>query len=233
MPPTKRIARRPIEDDDDQVESPAEAPKTRPQQASNAALRAGWTGSQQVMDSTSSWAQAFIPEEKAMVIKFLDDEPYVGYRRHWVERTTQAGKSNRSYTCLQSFNEDCPLCEAGDKAQAVSSFNVAVIGDDGVPSLKSWDVGPKIFNILKGYANDPKIAPLTRGYFLVSKTGKKGSVNHNVTPIKASALEEDYDITPPEHDELDRVGKYDRDIIDHPTAKSLREIAAEFADDYE
>ena len=246
MPPTKRVAR-PVYDEEPVEEAPngeeAEAEEAPPaprmrqpnkQEASpNAELRGGWSGSQQVMDSTSSFAQAFIPQEKADVIKFLDDQPYAAYRRHWIRRMTAAGESNRSYTCLLSIDKDCPLCEAGDKAQAVSAFNVALIGDDGVPTLKSWDVGPKIFNILKGYANDPKIAPLTRGYFLVSKTGKKGSVNHNISSVKASALEEDYDITPPDKDTLDRLGRYDKDIIDLPSVKTLKEIAAEFADEYE
>src|SRR5262245_57831592 len=95
MPPTKRIARRP-EPEDEYDEEPAEpveedeaaTPRMRqPAKSGHPELRGGWTASDQVMQSTSSWAQAFIPQEKAEVIKFLDDEPYVGYRRHWVERT--------------------------------------------------------------------------------------------------------------------------------------------------
>ena len=196
-------------------------------------LRSGFTGAQDTMDSTSSFAQAFKPEEKAVFIKFLDDEPYVSYRRHWVDRVgADRQKITRSYTCLRSFKRECPLCEAGDRAQAVAAFNIAIVGDDGVVSLKSWDVGPKIFNILKGYANDPKIAPLTQGFFLVSRTGKKGSVNHNVTPVKASALEEDYDIPVPSKEDLAALEKYDADIVDVPQAKTLQEIAEEMADEY-
>jgi hypothetical protein len=195
-------------------------------------LREGWSAAQDVMDSTSSFANALKPEEKSKVVKFLDAEPYVNYRRHWIERATPQGKSTRSYTCLKSFGKDCPLCDAGDRAQAVSAFNVAEVGDDGVVSLKSWDVGPKIFNILKGYANDPKIAPLTRGFFLVSRTGKKGSVNHQVIPVKATALEEDYDIPVPTQADFDRLEKYTKDIVEVPTRKSLDEIALEIADDY-
>lgn len=196
-------------------------------------LRSGWSAAQDVMDSTSSFAQALKPEEKAVVIKFLEDEPYVNYRRHWIERTNaNRERSVRSYSCLRSFKRECPLCEAGDKAQAVSAFNVALVGDDGVVSIKSWDVGPKIYNILKGYANDPKIAPLTRGYFLVSRTGKKGSVNHQVIPVKPSALEEDYDIPAPSKEDLDRLERYTRDVVEVPSRKTLDEIAAEFSDDY-
>jgi hypothetical protein len=238
MPAPKKRAVRPVaatakDDEDDVAESSAARKKGAPAIKPSDFLRAGFTGAQETMDSTSSFAQAFKPEEKAMVIKFLDDEPYVSYRRHWVERMgPDRKKITRSYTCLRSFKKECPLCEAGDRAQAVAAFNIAIVGDDSVVSLKSWDVGPKIYNILKGYANDPKIAPLTRGYFLVSRTGTKGSVNHNVTPVKPSALEEDYDITPPPKEDFDALEKYDADIIDVPTSKTMQEIAAEIADEY-
>ena len=237
--PSKRTVRRmpaaprpPEADEDDSGED--EAPRSRKGKPQNTQeeLREGWSAAQEVMDSTSSFANALKPEEKSKVIKFLDGEPYVNYRRHWIERSTPTGKSTRSYTCLKSFGKECPLCDAGDRAQAVSAFNVAEIGDDGVVSLKSWDVGPKIFNILKGYANDPKIAPLTRGFFLVSRTGKKGSVNHQVIPVKATALEEDYDIPVPDQAAFDRLEKYNKEIVEVPTRKTLDEIALEIADDY-
>jgi hypothetical protein len=222
-----------VVEDDEETGEEEEAPRRgrKPQNVTDE-LREGWSAAQDVMDSTSSFANALKPEEKSKVVKFLDGEPYVNYRRHWIERATPQGKSTRSYTCLKSFGRDCPLCEAGDRPQAVSAFNVAEVGDDGVVSLKSWDVGPKIFNILKGYANDPKIAPLTRGFFLVSRTGKKGSVNHQVIPVKGSALEEDYDIPVPDQDAFDRLEKYTKEIVEVPTRKTLQDIADEIADDY-
>jgi hypothetical protein len=223
---------RPSEDDEeDEAEAESRSHRRSPKNEVEE-LRGGWSAAQDTMDSTSSFAQALKPEEKSQVIKFLQDDPYVNYRRHWIERSTPQGKNTRSYTCLRSFGKDCPLCEVGDRAQAVAAFNVALIGDDGVVSLKSWDVGPKIFNILKGYANDPKIAPLTRGFFLVSRTGKKGTVNHQVIPVKPSALEEDYDIPVPDKAAFDRLEKYEKDIVEVPTRKTLDEVAQEIADDY-
>jgi hypothetical protein len=236
--PEKRTVRRmpapPRNDVEDEETNGDEAPKPRRNVRSDdsEALRGGWSAADDTMASTSSFAQALKPEEKSKVIKFLDNEPYVNYRRHWIERTGPQGKSTRSYTCLKSFDRDCPLCEAGDRPQAVSAFNVAEVGDDGVVSLKSWDVGPKIYNILKSYANDPKIAPLTRGFFLVSRSGKKGTVNHQVTPVKANSLEEDYDIPAPDQAALDRLEKYTKDIVEVPTRKTLDEIALEIADEY-
>lgn len=196
-------------------------------------IRGGWTEGQKQMDSTSSFAQTLKLEEKSVVIKFLDDTPYANFRRHWVERSTKEGKTIRAYTCLQTVNKECPLCEVGDRAQAVAAFNVAVVGDDGQVLLKSWDCGPRLFNVLKAYANDPKIGPLTRGFFVVSKTGKRGTTQHNVSPVRPASLEEDYDIAPPQQSEFDALEKYTPSIVEIPQSKTLRELAEEIADEYE
>jgi hypothetical protein len=224
----------PVEDDDEDDEPPtpkktgAKAPSSGADQ-----IRGGWTDAQRQMDSTSSFAQSLKLEEKAVVIKFLEDTSYANFRRHWVDRTTKDGKTTRAYTCLQTVGKNCPLCEIGDRAQAVAAFNVALIGDDGQVLIKSWDVGPRLYNVLKGYANDPKIGPLSRGYFLVSKTGKKGTVQHNVSSVSRTALRDDYDIEPPEQYELDALTKYTPEIVEIPLPKDIRELAEELAAEYD
>ena len=187
------------------------------------------------MASTSSYAQTLKLEEKAQVIKFLEDTPYANFRRHWVERTTKDGKSIRAYGCPKTVGKECPLCEAGDRPQAVSAFNIVIVGDDDNLVLKSWDVGPRLFAVLKGYANDPKIGPLTKGFFIASRTGKRGTTQHNVAPVSRTALEEDYDITPPSKDDLEKMAKdkYTPAIVEIAKAKDLRELAEEMNDEYE
>ena len=212
----------PVEDDDD--DEPV-SPGTQ--------IRGGWTEGQKQMDSTSSFAQTLKLEEKTQVVKFLDDTPYANFRRHWIERSAKEGKTLRAYTCLQTFNRDCPLCEVGDRPQAVAAFNIAVVGDDGQVMLKSWDCGPRLFNVLKGYANDPKIAPLTKGFFIASKTGKRGTVQHNVSPVSRSALEEDFDVEPPAQADLDGLTRYTPDVVEVPKLSTLKELAEELADEYE
>lgn len=244
----KRLVRRPVTQDRDADNGERKAPSKRGGQprhrqedddddvgevsTEDSEIRGGWSAGQQVMNSTSSFAAAFIPEEKSQIIKFMEDQPYSNYTRHWIERSGPTGRTRRSYNCLGNWKKDCPLCEAGDKPQAVSAFNVALIGDDGVPTILSWDCGPKIFNVLKGYANDPKVAPLTKGFFLVSRTGKKGTVNHQITPVKAHSLEEDYEITPPTQRELDRLKLWGPDIVQPPKRSELEEVAEEIADEY-
>lgn len=253
MAPTKRaVRRRPREDDEVEEEQPRRSrsrddeeeddesgdsdASRRKRPAKEATIRDGWTGSEQVIDSTSSYAQAFKLSEDSTVVAFLEEKPYAGYARHWIERTQvddkgKARKVNRPYTCLDSVGlGDCPVCEAGDKPQAVSSFNIAVIGDDGVPTLKSWDAGAKLFRIFKQYHNDPKVGPLTKGFYLVSRSGTGGSTNYQVNPVRRSALLEDYNVEPPSQDELDELDRYDKEIIQIPTRKEMNEIAAELAD---
>lgn len=197
-------------------------------------FRGGWTAGKQQAEATSDYAQAFKPESSTQIIKFLEDAPYVNYRRHWVERTGATGKTKRPYVCPQTVGKRCPLCDIGEKPQAVSSFNVALIGDDGVPVLKTWDVGVKLFNVLAGYHDDPKVGPLTRGYFAVSQTaakGKNGTAQTNVNPVKPSALQEDWSVVPPSDNELKAIGLYDADVVRLPKKGDLEEIAAELAND--
>lgn len=239
MPPTKRVAKRvasttprpdpdpePEDDDAEPQGNGDDAPKMK------SPLRPGsWGGAQQVMDSTSSYAQAFRPGERIDAIKFLQDSPYTAFRRHWHESIGQDGQRMvRAYTCALSYDSDCPLCEAGNKPQAVSAFNVALLDENGGVSLKSWDVGARIFNVLKSYANDPKIGPLTRGYFVVSKSGKKQNTQYNIIPVKESSLTEDYGFTPPSEEDLRRLVLYTVDIVEITPKSKLRELAAEMAD---
>jgi len=196
-------------------------------------IRRGHSAARQVADSTSSFAQAFRLTEQVQVIKFLEDDPYANFTRHWIDRKSPTGVVRRSFTCYKNFRRECPLCEVGDKASSVSAYNIAVIGDDGVPILKTWDCGPKILNIIENYARDPKVAPLSRGFFLASKSGKQGTVNYQIVPIKAHSLSDDYDIDAPSPEELKAIGLYDMDsAVQVPKLKDLQDLAAEIADEY-
>lgn len=217
----------PAEDEDDKDAMPVSG------------IRGGWSAGKQTMDATSDFAQAFKPEANMQIIKFLDDVPYANFRRHWVERTGPQGSYKRPYVCPQTVGKECPLCKAGDKVQGVSSFNVALIGDDGVCTLRTWDMGVKLFNVVANYHADPKIGPLTKGYFGVSQTGggqgarRGGQTQTNVIPIKPTSLKDDYSIDPPTKAELEAIGKYEPDVIQIPHKKELDEVAAELLAEFD
>ena len=193
-------------------------------------IHGGWTAGKQVMDSTSQYAQALRLGEQIQIIKFLDDQPYANYRRHWVDRMTAKGPATIPFTCLESVGKDCPLCDIADRPQAVSAFNVVLIGDDGQVILRTWDVGVRLFNMIQAYANDPRVGPLSKGYFAVSQTGRKQQAVPVVTPIFRNRLEEDYDIVPPSDVAIERAGKYDASIIRIPKRSELDEIASEISE---
>jgi hypothetical protein len=238
-PPRRDLDERDIDELDENGDDESPRPSKRAAGPRTAATRpqikGGVTEAQRVMDSTSSFAQAFKPEEKSQIIKFLEPVPYAAFRRHWVDHQTKEGKQTRAYTCLLTpgVGDECPMCEVGDRPQAVAAYNIAIISEDGTPIRKSWDVGARAFNVLKSYSNDPKIAPLTRGFFLVSKTGKKGGSQINISPVRASALEEDYDTPIPDQAELDKLERYGPDIVEIPTMRKMREVAAEVAEEYD
>jgi hypothetical protein len=204
---------------------------TEPKEAAGTPVLGGWSQAQREMDATSSYAQAVKPTENTQILKVLDDEPYANYRRHWVERNGENGTYKRPYVCLQTAGKRCPLCDIGDRPQAVSAFNVALVGDKGQLDLKTWDVGGKQFTTIKGFHNDPKIGPLTKGFFAVNKTqGGKGKTSNNTWPVSRTTAREEYDIDLTD-EQLASVPRYDATIIDIPSVKELQEIADEMSDD--
>ena len=115
----------------------------------------------------------------------------------------------------------------------MAAFNIAVVGDDGQVLLKSWDCGPRLFNVLKGYANDPKIAPLTKGFFIVCKTGKRGTVS-TTSPRSAGRPWRRTSTSSRRSRQTSMAwSKYTPDIVEMPQSKTLRELAEEIADEYE
>ena len=213
----------------------AAAPESSEDVSIPSQIRGGWTEATKQAESASEYAQALRLESNLQIIKFLEDAPYASYKRHWIDRNGPSGPTKRAYVCYKTVDRSCPLCNVGDKPQAVSAFNVALVGDDGQMLLKSWDVGVKLLNVIRGFNADPKIGPLTKGFFAVSKTGagsgamRGGTTQTNVIPVKASALLEDYGINVPDQDALDAIDTYDSSIIKLPKMSDMEEIAEELA----
>ena len=134
--PSKRPIRtpdpEPDDGDEDEVPAPTKAAK-RPappppprdddeeDEDDKPRIRGGYTDAQRQMESTSNWAQSFKPDENLQFIKFLEDQPYANFKRHWIERPRRPqGRNVRAYTCLATFpGKTCPLCKIGEKPQAV------------------------------------------------------------------------------------------------------------------
>lgn len=228
---SKKVASRP--DDEDPDERPTMGTQRTPvhdPEEDAEEIRGGWGASQETIDSTSQYAQAFKTTKDTQVIKFLDAKPYASFRRHWIDRV---GIGKRAYVCFQSIGKDCPLCDVGDKPGAVTAFNVALLSDDGVAAVKSWDCGVKLTQQLKTYNADPKIGPLDKPslYFTVSKSeaSQRQQVTTMVNPVRGRDLQEDYGVPPIDEAQLEKLQEkaYAADIIGMPTRRELEEVAAE------
>jgi hypothetical protein len=210
-------------------------PRPEPRQSSEEApaprrrlttVRRGWSAGEQAIESSSAYAQNFKPTEAVSYIKFLEEEPYAVYKRHWLKRIVGGRQQTRAYTCLDSVHDECPLCrQLGDKPQNVSAFNIALLSDDGVPVLKSWDVGARIFKQLGGYRKN--FGPLTEGYYSVSKTGAGTDTLWQVIP-NADPARAGFALPGP--GDLAALGLYEPSIVDIPSRAQLQEIADELSD---
>jgi hypothetical protein len=228
MPPLKRPAPRqtaqprpaPADngyDDEEDDEEPQDSRVAKP-------IRGGWTEGQRQNDKASPFTQPLKLEQNVQIVKFLNDEPYASFRRHWLDRIGAQGPTRRAFTCLESVDMDCPLCDVGERASVVHAFNVVLVGDDGQVLHKSWEVGVRLFNVLRGFHNDPKVGPLTSKYFAVSKSGQKQSTQVNVIPARASSLLEDYGVNPATAEELAKIKQYtpkDVQVLSHHEMKVM------------
>lgn len=162
--------------------------------------------------------------EDAILIKFLDDEPFAVYKQHWVER---AGKKSWIH-----LNEGCPLCDdVGDRPSAKIVFNVIDFSDLDKPVNVIWTVGSRVATQLKNLNKDKKTGPINRDdiYFSVSRTGKGTKAVTVTTPVKARDLTEDWDVEPLSEEEIDAFDEqaYDSSIVEFHSRKQLEEIADE------
>jgi hypothetical protein len=214
-------AAKPARQDDD-----AEADE-RPAAASRI-IRRGWGAAEAVKHSDSPYAQRLRVMEDPIVIKFLEDEPYASYRQHWVERSGQ-----KSFTCIADIDpKGCPLCDAGSRPSTRFAFNVVLLSSDSDPSIKSYEVGPRVIDQLKNFHNDPRQGPLSKHYWAVSRSGKGATSATNHQLVKDRDLEE-WDLTELTADDIKsfRSKAYTPEIISIPTRKDLQQIALEDLDD--
>lgn len=230
-------------DDEDEImedEAPVRAPKAsvavdedteeeeqeRPASAARV-IRRGWGAAESVKNADSPYAQRLRVTEDPLVVKFLEDEPYASFRQHWIERSGQ-----KSFTCIGDIDpKGCPLCDGGNRPSTRFSFNVVLLSNDSEPSVKSYEVGPRVIDQLKNFHNDPRQGPLSKHYWAVSRSGKGATSASNHQLVKERDLEE-WDLPVLSSDDIARLKKsaYGPDIIQIPTRKDLQQIALEDLD---
>lgn len=208
------------EDDEDEQE---DEPKRPP--AARQVIKRGWAAADSLQSKNSPYAQSLKLSEKAIIVKFIEDEPYASFRQHWVER-----KGQKSFVCIDGIDpKGCPLCDANNRPTDRYSFNVVLLsagGDD--PVIKSYDVGGRVIDQLRNFHLDDKQGPLSKHYWAISRsgTGPRASTNHQM--IRERDLS-DYEIEPLSEADVRALRKdaYDETIVNIPSRKELLEIVDE------
>jgi len=191
-------------------------------------IRRGWGNVDTTKQADSPYAQRLKIEEKPVIVKFLEDEPYTSYRQHWVERQGQ-----KSFTCLADIHpQGCPLCDAGHRPSARFAFNVALMSEDGETVVRSYEVGPRVIDSLKNFHQDPRQGPLPKHYWAISRSGKGPTSQTNHQMVRDRDLDEEWNITPLTDSELESINgqAYDESIVPIPNRKTLVDIATEEMD---
>lgn len=176
------------------------APARKPQR--------GWSGSKRTREETSDYADRFkLPEDDFIVIAFMEDEPFDSAGRHFIREL----KGQKSFICPGKDGPfKCPLCAAGDRAMAVSYFNIAVldIDDEGPldPVVKVWEAGPGYAKDIETQQNSRAVGgKLTSVYFEVrgvKADSGKGATKLKMNVVRERDLESEWHIPPLSEEEF-------------------------------
>lgn len=187
----------------------------------------GWSAAQKVQESTSAFAQRFKVTEDPQIIKFLEDEPYASFRTHWIDG--RAGQ--KSFVCLADHADGCPLCDAGNRPSTKFAFNIAVLGEEGDLSVKSFEVGVRLIDQLKNFHTDPRQGPLSKNYWAVSKTGKGAQTQTILQMVRERDLSE-WSMVGYTTEDMAVLKRncYTPEIISIPSRSELLDISSEIND---
>jgi hypothetical protein len=182
-------------------------------------VSSGWGAPAEERRETVKAPNLILKDKGKRIVKILDDEPPVKYKRHYLNST------KRYYTCLQ---QGCPLCQAGVRASWTFMINVVDMTDD--PSeVKAWTFGNEVATQLQSHAEDRDITD-SKWYFHVyhEKIANRDAPATRVLPLKARDVEEDYSIQALTEDELATLEDecYGEEIVYLSTLDYLEDVAA-------
>lgn len=190
-------------------------------------VQSGWAAARKEIESNSrGFTDEFRFSEEPRLVKFLSAEPIASYRQHWLD-----GKAGRkSYSCLESVGEKCPLCEIlGDRPDTKIAFSILTL-DGESPKSEALVVGPRLAGSLEKLHDDPRLGPLDKHFWSLSRSGKGAKTQHTVNPVKERDLVEDWDLDPDKvRAAIATSAPLDESFVRFETRDELREIAKELA----
>lgn len=237
------------EEEDDEDEDEEEPPRRRRTTAKSKTtkraaksklppgVRTGRKGAEEIRAAGGGGADRLTITNEPVLVKVLENEPFVSYRQHWVP--SGGGQPDRPYTC--PGKSVCPLCKLGDRSNASVVYNVLVLSGDSEPENKIMGLGVKADKALEAAATKNGKVNIARDYWAVTKSGKGQQTQTNFRPVKQRDLEEDWPEIFENFDPEDlpaiieeaKENLFDASIVEVRSMKQLREVSKFLADDDE
>lgn len=213
-------------DDDAATTTPVYEPEDADEVPANPGIiQSGWGEAAKRISQTSTITADFKPTEENQLIAFKVSKPFI-FMQHWLD----ARQGKKSFICLGKGG--CPLCDTlGDTPSLKTAFQVVNLSseDDNIV-VQWWVAGTRVFKQLEKFNDDPKVGPLDKGYFSVSKTGKGSDTVHTIVPVKERDLEDDWDLdTAAVKALLAGLDALDEVTLRKPTLQELKAVAAEMS----
>jgi len=186
-------------------------------------VQAGWGAASKLLkgkEKTSSFPTEVKFSEQPVLIRFLEDGPFMPYEQHWIDRT----EGQRSFVCL---GDECPLCTiAGDRPRAKFAFNVLVLNDE-VPNVQILTAPITLARILFAAHEDPKRGPLTKFDWAISRLGTGRDTQYTVERVRRETdLVEEWELDPSEIEAIAaKVVKYDQSAVYVTPREQMLEVA--------
>jgi hypothetical protein len=217
--------------------------------STNHAIQSGWEAAIRAIDTprTRTYVKDFRFDDEPQLVKFLDSAPIASFLQYWVG--SRAGKKSFISPVRPDFGNEGevydPVLAALRKARDTKR-------DGQLPV--SWPSKKMAFSVvnfsldeptqqalivtistagsqLRRLNDDPKIGPLDKNFWSLSKTGTGPQSAYSILPIKARDLQEDWGLDPEEADLIaSRMVPQTVGDFRPATSEELDEIAREVLD---
>ena len=189
---TKAAPSRPRYDDDEEEDRTPPRPRgrettgDRSQRGGDSATRGnakgGWSESDRVFQGGDYANNLTLKDGEEVVLRFLEDQPYVSLRVHWLDR-----KGKRSYPCPGDpkkpiESNGCPFCEYAISYRSEARFNVAVLSE-AEPTVWSLSATPRNRKKIKAH-HESKHGPLSRKFYYYRRNGTGFDTEYSLDHVR-------------------------------------------------
>lgn len=224
--PTTRAEALSDEEDEFSLDSrPKAKDSKRPAKDAEPTIEAGWEAADSLY-TAPDFPEDFKETEEQQLIKFIDKNkgaPFASYKQHFLKKK----EGRKSYVCLGEQN-NCPLCETGDKPEDKRAFTI--VNFSAKPPVRQMIIAsPNLYKTIYAANHSPQ-GPLDKPFWTLCKSGVKQSTKHHQNPVKVRDLDEDYSLNPEEVvEQLSKFEPFTKDDLKISSYEELLEISEDLA----